>query len=131
MARRFCDAVKEGRPSRLANRVRADEPVTSEDIYNAAVAGDALSLEIMRETGAILGIAVTNVVNILDPQVIVFGGGMTAAGDMLLRPIIEEAERRLYGPKLEGVTVRFDRLGNAAGLIGAAGCAFNRSGISA
>jgi len=131
VVRRFRDAVREGRDSALAGRVRAGESLTSEDIYHAAVEGDALSLEIMRETGTILGIALSNIVNLLDPQVVVFGGGMTAAGDLLLRPIIAEAERRLFGPKLEGVTVRFDRLGNMAGLIGAAGCAFSGSGISA
>ena len=129
--RRFVDAVLEGRPSALADRARKGEPLTSEDLYEAAVKGDALSRAILEETGTFLGIACTNMINILDPQMIVFSGGMTAAGDLLLRPILAEAERRTCGPKLAGVTIRFGALGNDAGLIGAAGCAFQRFGISA
>ena len=126
--RRFLAAAKRGRETSLAGRLNE---VTCKDIHEAAVAGDALAKDILTETGKILGIAVTNILNILDPQMIVFAGGMTAAGDLLLKPIIAEAERRMYGPKLEGVTVSFGKLGNDAGLIGAAGCAFNRFGTSA
>ena len=121
----------EQKPYQSSASVSEGKNVTSEDIWRAALEGDGLSLEIMRETGTILGIAVANMINILDPEVILFSGGMAAAGDMLLEPIIEEAERRTYGPKLEGVTVGFSRLGNDGGIIGAAGCAFNGYGISA
>jgi len=131
MVRRFIEAVRQGRDSALAPRVKSNQKVTARIIHEAAVAGDELAKEIEDQTGRYLGIAVVNMINVLDPEMIIFSGGMTASGDALLNPIKEEAARRACGLGLKGVSIVFGKLGNDAGLIGAAGCAFSRSGISA
>jgi glucokinase len=129
--RRFHEAVKTGKPSALADKARAGAKVTSKMIHEAAVRGDVLSRDILEETGRFLGIAVVNMLNIVDPEIVCFSGGMTGAGDMLLNAIKDEAAKRACGPGLKGVSIVFGTLGNDAGLIGAAGCVFSKSGISA
>ena len=131
LVRRLNEALQAGRPTVLAARARGGEKVTAKDIYNAAVAGDDTAAELMAETGHYLGVAAASMINILNPQMIVFGGGMTAAGEMLLNPIREEAKKRAIRAAFEAGEIVFSRLGNDAGLIGAAGCVLKASGISA
>lgn len=131
MVRSFLEAVREGRDSRLAPLVKSNGKVTARMIHEAAVAGDELAKEVEDQVGRYLGVAVVNMLNILDPEMVIFSGGMTASGDALLNPIKEEAARRACGLGLKGVSIVFGTLGNDAGLIGAAGCAFSRSGTSA
>ena len=59
------------------------EPLTSEMIYEAAIRGDATAQEVFRETGRYLGIACANLINLLNLEMIVIGGGVMAAGKML------------------------------------------------
>jgi len=125
LVRRFREAVMAGRRSRLAARLRCGEPVTARDIALAARAGDATCRRLIEETGRYLGIGVTNMLHILNVELVVFAGGMTAAGTMLLKPIREEVRRRAFPLARRGVRILFSRLGNDAGLIGAAGFALN------
>ncbi len=131
MVRSFVEAVRKGRDSALAPRVKANQKITARMIHEAAVAGDELAKEVEEQTGKYLGVGAVNMLNVLDPEMVIFSGGMTASGDALLNPIKEEAARRACGLGLKGVSIVFGTLGNDAGLIGAAGCAFSRSGISA
>ena len=134
IVRRFREAVEAGRgeqKSSLAGQVRAGDELTARDIDAAAKAGDATAREVMEETGRYLGIAAANMINILNPEMIVFGGGVTAAGDILLDPIREEAKKRAIDVACESCPIVFATLGNDAGLIGAAGCALKASEISA
>lgn len=131
IVRRFREAVAAGQESSLAGRIRAGDEPTARDIDAAAKAGDATAREVMEATGRYLGIAAANMINVLNPEMIVFGGGVTAAGDILLNPIREEAEKRALGVAYEACSIVFATLGNDAGLIGAAGCALKASGISA
>src|SRR6185295_4185706 len=59
-------------------------PLTSEKIYDAAAAGDATAQEVFKMTGRYLGIACANLMNLLNLEMIVIGGGVMAAGDLLL-----------------------------------------------
>jgi len=119
MVRRVRQALAAGRASALSDR---GEELTARDIYEAAVAGDALAGENLAQTGAYLGAAVTNILHILNPRVVVLSGGVTAAGDMLLKPLMAEVNRRAMTAHLEGVKICFAGLGNDAGVIGAARC---------
>jgi len=123
VVRRFREAVESGKRSVLARKVKTGERITARDISSAARKGDRLSARIMEETGRMLGIAVTNMLHILNVECVVFAGGMTAAGTLLLRPIREEARKRTMKYSMRGVKILFSRLGNDAGLIGAAGWA--------
>jgi len=117
MVKRMREAIDAGRRTSLAGR--AGE-LTARDIHEAAVAGDQVARENMEMTGFYLGVAVANIMNILNPEVVVFSGGVTAAGDMLLRPIRETVRERSLEAAQEGVRICFAELGDDAGIIGAA-----------
>lgn len=119
------EAVKARKRTRLAKRVRAGEKITARDIFDAAKAGDALCLKLVNEAGKFLGIGVTNMLHILNVELAVFAGGMTAAGSILLKPIREEVRKRAFPLSRRHVKILFSKLGNDAGLIGAAGLALH------
>jgi glucokinase len=93
--------------------------VTGALVAEAAEGGDAYARLILRRAGHWLGIGLTNLVNIFDPEVIVIGGGAAASGGLLLDPAREELARRLAGRR-EPPRVAEAALGNDAGVIGAA-----------
>lgn len=99
---------------------RADR-ITGPQITDAAKAGDVFAIERLAELGRWLGEGVASLAAVLDPAVVVVGGGVSAAGDLLLEPV-----RAHYAANLTGrghrpmLAVRPAVLGNDAGLIGAA-----------
>lgn len=113
----------------LAARVdgRADD-LTGPIVTEAAREGDATSIELLAEIGHWLGIGIANLAAAFDPGTFVIGGGVSAAGELLLGPARETFRRRLtgrgYRPEARIVVAK---LGNEAGLIGAADLARNDS----
>ena len=87
---------------------------------DAARAGDERALAGMREIGRLLGIGIANLIVLLTPDRVVVGGGVAAAGELLLEPIREETRRRVRVTDLDQVTVVAAELGTWAGSIGAA-----------
>ena len=77
-------------------------------------------MEALEKVGTALGVGLANLALVLDPEIFVIGGGVAAAGEPLLAPARAEMERRVYchGPAMPRVEPA--RLGNAAGVIGAA-----------
>jgi len=96
------------------------DSLTPKDIGLAAADGDELAKEVLRETGEILGTALASVLNLLNLPLIIIGGGIARAGDPLLQPTIETIHARALPIAHQGVRVVTARLGNAAGVIGAA-----------
>lgn len=117
MVRRMKEAIEAGRPTRLTEKARE---LTARDIYEAACEGDEAAVENVTMTGRYLGLAIANIMHILNPEVIVMSGGVTAAGEMLIRPIRDEVRRRAMEASRENVRILFASLGEDAGLIGAA-----------
>ncbi|MFP4026481.1 MAG: ROK family protein [Candidatus Brocadiia bacterium] len=117
MVRRMQETIDDGGETIL--REKRDE-LTARDIYEAAVEGDEPALENMETTGYYLGTAVANILHILNPEVIVFSGGVTAAGNMLMQPIRQTAKKRTMEACWRGTKIRFAELGDDAGIIGAA-----------
>jgi len=70
--------------------------------------------------GRALGVGIANLVNIFNPQVVVIGGGVSEAGDLLLDPAREVVERRALAPAKDVVRIEAAAFGAEAGLIGAA-----------
>ncbi len=104
--------------STAPSSLRAIEPLTCKDVFDAGKAGDALALEILAQVYAYLGEFLANVCNVTDPEVVVLGGGVSKAGQMLL----DGAER--YYKKYVFHACRDTRfalasLGNDAGAYGA------------
>ncbi len=93
---------------------------TAEAAVVAARAGDAQALAGFAEVGRYLGIGLANMVAVISPDKIVIGGGIAAAGDLLLTPIREELRRRVRTTSLDAVDVVTAELGTWAGAIGAA-----------
>jgi len=97
------------------------EDITGSVVTELALAGEATSRELVEEVGDWLGLGIANLAAALDPALFVVGGGLSAAGDLLLAPA-----RRAYAKNLTGRGFRQEavivgaQLGPAAGLIGAA-----------
>jgi glucokinase len=106
----------------LLDRVGGDpEQITGPLVTDAARDGDAFAIEQLASIGSWLGQGIASITAILDPAVVVIGGGVSAAEELLLDPIRQAFAAQLTGrghrPMLE---IRQARLGNRAGLIGAA-----------
>ncbi len=93
--------------------------------------GDEAAIETIELIGSRLGIAITSLVNIFNPQVVVIGGGVIAAGDLLLAPARAEVARRALPPSRDVVEIVPARFGVEAGMIGAAALAFDELDKSA
>lgn len=93
---------------------------TAEAAVVAARAGDRRALDGLAEIGRYLGIGIANVVVVLSPDRVVIGGGIAAAGDLLLGPIRDELRRRVQTTSLDEVDLVTAELGTWAGAIGAA-----------
>jgi predicted NBD/HSP70 family sugar kinase len=89
--RRFQQTLRDGVPSTVLQAARNDlANVTFQDVADAAKQGDAAALEAMQEVGASLGLGIANLVNIFNPQMVVLGGALAYASEILL-PVIEKA----------------------------------------
>jgi glucokinase len=102
--------------------------VTSRDVYLLARKGDQAALESFARCAYYLGVGLGIVINFLNPEKIVIGGGVISAGKYLLRPAIEEARRRSHRVSFACCRIEKASLGNDAGLIGAAAWARARAG---
>src|SRR5438034_270795 len=108
--------VREDAASLLPSLVDGQlERITAEIVYTAAKKGDGLANEIVRDTARYLGVGIANMLNIVNPDVVVVAGGVTRAGDALFAPLRTEVRRRAVS---QGV--RAARIG-PGGLSGPAG----------
>lgn len=111
--------LDEGRESVLVV-TGATTALTAKEVGEAAAAGDAVATEALEQVGRALGAGLANLVLILDPDVIVIGGGVAAAGEPLLAPARAEMTQRCYGSSVSLPRVVPAELGNTAGVVGAA-----------
>lgn len=88
-------------------------------VAEAAKAGDAVAKRIFTRMGEYIGIGMASVVNLLNPEKIIIGGGVADAGDILLNPLKETIKKRAMKIAGETVEVVPAQLGNTAGVIGA------------
>jgi glucokinase len=91
-----------------------------ERVVQAAMEEDDLARIVLRETGAYLGMAIASVINLLNIEVVVIGGGVMAAGDLILGPIREETQKRTMASSYDSCRIVAARLEQDAGIIGAA-----------
>jgi glucokinase len=98
------------------------------DVYLLAKAGDPAAIESFRRCAYYLGIGLGIIINFLNPEKILIGGGVTSAGKYLLGPAVEEARRRSHRISFAGCRIEKAALGNKAGLIGAAAWARLKAG---
>ena len=108
----YTSATGVARTAREYLSIRSDESlflsvdvdaITSKDVYDAAMQGDALALEIFEATGAILGESFADFVTFSSPEAIILFGGLTKSGDLLMNPIKHHMEKNLL-PIYKGKT---------------------------
>jgi glucokinase len=127
IAARARAAVAAGEPSVLSS-VASDE-ITAESVTRAVAAGDALAIRIWDETTTVLGAAVTNVLNTFEPEVVVIGGGVAQAGDLLFEPVRRLALSLALPPHRRARIVPAE-LGEHTGVLGAAAVVLERQSIA-
>jgi glucokinase len=103
-----------------------ERPLTSERIYQAASHGDATALEVFQKTGWYLGIACANLINLLNLEMIIIGGGVMAAANLLLNSTRDSAKRHAFPSSYADCQIVQSRLWPDAGMIGAAMLARDR-----
>ena len=101
----YCSATGVARTAREFLELRAEpsalrdisiEDITSKDVYDAAMKGDKLAIEIFDYTAKILGDSLADMVAFSSPQAIILFGGLAKSGDLLLKPLREEFEKALF-----------------------------------
>jgi glucokinase len=97
--------------------------LTARDVFVAAASGDELAERLVEETAYYLAVGAMNVMHTIDPDMVVFGGGMTAAGESFLERIRHHVRELAFPVPAARTLIRYAQLGTDAGLIGAAGCA--------
>lgn len=105
-------------PGTALAALEADGRLDSRTGLDLARQGDAEAVAIFQEAGRWLGVAVASFTNIFDPDVVVIGGGVSAAGELLLGPARDEYQRRALPPTRRAPLVAA-QMGNDAGMVGA------------
>ena len=116
---------------RAAGRaVRMPAELTAKMVFDRARRGDAAARSVVDRSARALGVGIANVFHLLNPELVLIGGGVSRAGSMLLGPAVEEARRAIFPPLQGKLRVKRASLGDDAGLLGAARVAFRHlSGI--
>jgi len=100
------------------------DSITLKSIFESARMGDKLTESVIEDAITYLGIAVANIANILNPEMIVLVGGITNEGDKLLNPIKKEVLKRTLSSNHQELKIAIGKLGDLAGALGAAALVF-------
>jgi glucokinase len=123
IVKRTYEALNEDADGSLLHAVlRSAGELTARDVFAAAASGDGLAGRLVEETAYYLAIGAMNAMHMLDPDVVVFGGGMIAAGDGFLARIRHHVCELAFPVLAANTEIRYARLGADAGFIGAAAC---------
>jgi glucokinase len=93
---------------------------TAEQVFEAVERGDVSARRVLERAGTFLGIGIANTVLVVGPERVIVGGGVAAAGDLLLEPARRELERRVRVMPLDRIAIVPAELGPRAGAVGAA-----------
>jgi glucokinase len=100
--------------------------LTIPSLIAAASDGNSLVLEVIAEAGTYLGIAIANVINLMNPSLVVIGGSIARFGEPLFEAIRVEVRKRALWDALSGVSIVPSTLGDDAGTVGAAALFLNQ-----
>jgi len=102
------------------------EEITCKMVFKAASQGDQLGCRILEETSRYLGIGIASMVNVLNPQMVILAGGVSKAGELLLKPVRKYSSKYALKVAVEGVKIVLGELGDNAGALGAAATVLKR-----
>jgi glucokinase len=105
-----------------ASLLRDEDEINGKAVTRAALAGDELATQVLTEVGGWLGVATANMVNVVDPGVVLIGGGAALATSRWVLPAAEAAlaERMIGASMRDPVPIELAALGDDAGMVGAA-----------
>ena len=125
VARSACEFLETQKDLKSRLRDIPAEEITSKDVFDAAVAGDKLAQDVFTFTGQILGEAFADFVKFSSPEAIIMFGGLSKAGELLLRPIRESMEKNLMPIFRDKVKLLFSELKESdAAVLGASALAW-------
>jgi glucokinase len=125
IARLAREAVAKDPDSLILEDVGSTEEIRSEDVSRAAAENDETARAVLRRAGRSLGIGLSNVVNLFDPEVIVLGGGLVQIGEPYLGPARDQLFKMTTEQKRRARRLDVTALGHDAGILGAAALAFD------
>lgn len=112
--------------SKLIDVTKHKGKLAAEDVFAAAANEDPVAIEVINEVTFYLGLALINVATVVSPRVILIGGGVSQAGEQLLKPLRASFEAYVLPRVRENVRLDIAALGNDAGIIGGAWLAKSR-----
>ncbi len=125
IAKRAIKAIKEGEKSLISELVNYDlNQISAEIVATAANQGDKLGLNIMKETGEYLGTGVANIINLFNPELVIIGGGVTKAGNLIFEPLKKAVQKRAFSVSAKVAKIVPVSLGKDCTVIGAATMVF-------
>ncbi len=113
---------------RMCRGAGADDTITPRSIADRARRGEAAARAIYRSVGQYLGVAIAAAVNVLNPEMVVVGGGISCAFDLFQDALLSTVRERVFGPANSGLSIRKSRFPVEAALLGAAAIAFETAG---
>jgi glucokinase len=116
--------TRENQPHFSATSLEVNEGLTAADVYEAGRRGDELALEVFRLMGVYLGTGIASLVNILNPDTIVVGGGVANGWDLFEQHMRQQVNERAFPLPARRVKILRSLCGDNAGLLGAARLAF-------
>lgn len=111
--------LKGGKSTKFREMAGSDGEITPYIVAKAAEAGDPVAKRIFEITGYYIGMGLVSVINLLNPEKVIIGGGVAEAGDLLLEPIRKTIKERAMVIAGNSVEIVPAELGNSAGVIGA------------
>ncbi len=132
IAERAIKGLKQGAISSIRELVKDKlEEVTAQVVAEAANSGDGFARSILAETGRYLGVGIASVINLLNPEMVIVGGGVSQAGELLFEPLRQAVQRRALEVPAQRVRIVPAALGMEASAIGAATWAMIQTGLLA
>jgi predicted NBD/HSP70 family sugar kinase len=120
IARQAIERVGHGESPMLAEILATGRQITSADVGMAARKGDPLSIELLSRSGRLVGATLATLVNAYNPSLVVVGGGVAQAGDIVLAAIRESVYRHSRSLATRDLQIVRSEMGKTAGLVGIA-----------
>src|SRR6266851_6782133 len=117
--------TREARPRYPNSVLHNTEDLTSEKVYQAGKEGDELAIEVFRRMGVYLGIGLASLINVLDPEIVIIGGGLSKGWELFEKHMHQQIMERAFPIPARRVKIVRAQCGDDAGLLGAARLAFD------
>ncbi|WP_186575789.1 ROK family glucokinase [Aquibacillus kalidii] len=120
IVRQALEAINQNPDSLLTKKYKQNDSLTSKDVFDAVEEGDQLAQDIINRVTDVLGLAIANTATAINPSMVVIGGGVSKAGESLLKPLKLAFDKYSLPRISEACRFAFAQLGNDAGVYGGA-----------